>query len=261
MSSSGSITCVGIGMTLGAHITPQAKQCIVESDVVFVAASSGVVEKWIEGMHHDVRSLQPYYAADKPRTQTYREMVDAMMTEVRAGKNVCGAFYGHPGVFAKAPHDIIAVGKAEGYRAIMLPGISAEDCLWADLGLDPGQSGCQQYEASQLLFSRRPIDTAAILVLWQVGVVGDSSFTMRSTGTPQRKLLTERLLEHYPPDHSAILYEASTLPTFPPRKEIIQLVDLPGSSVRQETTLVIPALGPAPRDESMFSKLRALAGC
>ena len=103
MTGSGSITCVGIGMTLGAHMTPQARHCIKESDVVFVAASSGVVEKWVEEMHHDVRSLQAYYANGKPRTQTYREMVDAMMTEVRAGKHVCGAFYGHPGVFAQAP--------------------------------------------------------------------------------------------------------------------------------------------------------------
>ena len=140
----------------------------------------------------------------------------------------------------------------------MLPGISAEDCLWADLGLDPGKSGCQQYEASQFLLTRRPIDTAAILVLWQVGVVGDPTYSRRVTGVPQRKLLVERLLEHYPADHTVILYEASTLPTFPPRTEHIPLSELAASTLRQETTMVLPPTGATARDESMLARLRAL---
>ncbi len=54
----------------------------------------------------------------------------------------------------------------------MEPGISAEDCLYADLGLDPGTYGCQHYEASNLMFYQRTIDTAAYLILWQPGVAG-----------------------------------------------------------------------------------------
>ena len=95
------------------------------------------------------------------------------MTEVRAGKRVCGVFYGHPGVFAWSPHKVIEVARAEGFQAHMEPGISAEDCLYADLGIDPGRFGCQHFEASQLLFYERRIDPTAYLVLWQVGLVGD----------------------------------------------------------------------------------------
>jgi len=32
----------------------------------------------------------------------------------------------------------------------MLPGISAEDCLFADIGVDPGIYGCQSFEATDL---------------------------------------------------------------------------------------------------------------
>ena len=46
---------------------------------------------------------QPLYAEGKSRQDTYREMVGLMLAEVRAGKRVCGAFYGHPGVFADVP--------------------------------------------------------------------------------------------------------------------------------------------------------------
>ncbi|HTD28145.1 MAG TPA: SAM-dependent methyltransferase, partial [Xanthomonadaceae bacterium] len=99
----GSLVCVGIGMTLGSHITPLARSYIEKSDVVFAAVSDGIVELWLAEMHPDVRSLQPLYHEGTSRTQTYRKMVDSMLTEVRAGKRVCGVFYGHPGVFAWPP--------------------------------------------------------------------------------------------------------------------------------------------------------------
>ena len=51
-------------------------------------------------------------------------------------------------------------------------GISAEACLFADLGLDPGTTGCQSYEATAFLARTPPVDTEAVLVLWQVSVLG-----------------------------------------------------------------------------------------
>jgi len=159
MSGSGSLVCVGIGMTLGSHITPLARSYIETSDVVFAGLSDGIVELWLARMHPDVRSLQSFYEEGKSRMVTYRQMVEAMLTEVRAGKQVCGAFYGHPGVFAWPTHKAIEIARREGYRAHMEPGVSAEDCLYADLGIDPGKYGCQHYEASQFMFNRRRVDT------------------------------------------------------------------------------------------------------
>src|SRR5512138_2786563 len=87
-------------MTLGSHITPLSRNYIETADVVFAATSDGIVELWLAKMHPDVRSLQSFYHEGKSRAETYRQMVAAMLAEVRAGKRVCGAFYGHPGVFA-----------------------------------------------------------------------------------------------------------------------------------------------------------------
>ena len=67
----GSLACVGLGMMLGAHLTPRARSTIEQADVVFVLASDGLVERWVEQMHADVRSLQPYYAEGKSRRLTY----------------------------------------------------------------------------------------------------------------------------------------------------------------------------------------------
>lgn len=95
---SGHLACVGLGMMLGAHLGPRARAYIEQADVVFLAASDPLVESWVRSMRADVISLQPYYAEGKSRRETYRQMVDAMIVEVRRGRRVCGAFYGHPGV-------------------------------------------------------------------------------------------------------------------------------------------------------------------
>ena len=70
-------------------------------------------------MHADVRSLQSCYREGKSRAESYREMIAVMLTEVRAGRRVCGAFYGHPGVFAGVPHEAIEQARREGYAAHM----------------------------------------------------------------------------------------------------------------------------------------------
>src|SRR5215475_8866637 len=161
MDHSGSLVCVGIGMTLGSHITPLSRSYIADADVVFTGLSDGIIELWLAKMNPDVRSLQSLYREGKPRSETYQQMVDAMLSEVRAGKRVCGAFYGHPGVFALPTHKAIEIARREGFPAHMEPGVSAEDCLYADLGIDPGKFGCQHYETSQYMLYRRRVDTAA----------------------------------------------------------------------------------------------------
>jgi len=158
MSQQGSLACVGLGMMLGAHLSPRSRSHIEQADVVFVLVSDPLVELWVQEMRPDMRSLQPFYCEGTSRLTSYNAMVEAMLVDVRAGHRVCGVFYGHPGVFALVPHKAIQRAHEEGLAAHMEPGISAEDCLYADLGIDPGKYGCQHYEASQLMFYQRRID-------------------------------------------------------------------------------------------------------
>lgn len=254
----GSIACVGLGMTLGSHLTPLARSYIEQADVVFAALSDGVVEMWLERMHSDVRSLHPYYGEGKSRMTTYREWVEVMMVQVRAGKRVCGVFYGHPGVFAWSPHKVIEVARAEGFPAHMEPGISAEDCLYADLGIDPGRYGCQHFEASQLLFYERRIDPAGYLILWQVGLVGDFSLTRFTTGAAYRKVLVDVLSKDYPLDHRVIIYAAPTLPIQQPEIRHIALRDLPDAPMTAKETVILPPAEPLKRNLAVRARLDAL---
>lgn len=255
---SGSLVCVGTGMLLGGHISPISKSYIEQADIIFSLMSTGITERWVEEMHHDVRSLQPYYQEGKNRNVTYNEMVEAILTEVRAGKKVVAAFYGHPGVFACVGHRAIKKAKQENLSAHMEAGISAEDCLYADLGIDPGQTGCINYEASQFMFYQRNIDPAAHLILWQVGLAGDKSLAKLSTGKAYRQVLVDLLLETYPADHQVILYQAKVLPIDTLRTELITLVDLVDAEIFMHTTLVIPPSETMQPNHKILAKLAAI---
>ena len=258
MGVKGSLVCVGIGMTLGSHLTPLARSYIVKADLVFAAVSDGIVEMWLGELHREVRSLQPFDQAHSSRADSYAQMVEAMLAEVRTGKRVCGAFYGHPGVFAWVPHRALELAAAEGYETHMEPGISAEDCLYADLRIDPGQFGCQHYEASQFMFYQRRFDPSAYLILWQVAVAGDRSLARLSTSGAYRQVLVDILLRDYPPEHSVVLYSAATLPVLQPRVQRIALKDLPHCAIDLQMTLVVPPAHAMQADRETALRLDAL---
>ena len=258
MAHEGSLVCVGLGMTLGSHLSPLARSHIEQADVVFAGVSDGIVELWLQGMHPDVRSLQPYYREGMSRLRTYEQMVEAILTEVRAGRKVVGAFYGHPGVFALPPHRAIAQARAEGYAAHMDPGISAEDCLYADLAIDPGRVGCQHYEASQFMFYRRRIDTSAYLVLWQVGIAGDQSLARFSTPAAYREVLVDVLARDYPRDHPAIIYKVATLPIQTPRIDHTTIAGLVDADIDLHATVVLPPARELEPDAEVRERLSAL---
>jgi len=252
---SGSLVCVGTGMTLGAHISPIAKSHIAQADIVFSLMANGFAERWLEEMNSDVRSLQGFYQEGKNRNITYREMVETILSEVRNGKKVVTAFYGHPGVFACVSHKAIKQAKLENLPASMEPGISAEDCLYADLGIDPGRSGCMHYETSQFMFYKRNIDNSAHLILWQVALAGDKSLGKFATGKAYRQVLVDLLLEHYPSDHHVILYQAKGIAIEPMRADTIMLTELVDAELFMQTTLVIPPCEKMQPNDKVLARL------
>ena len=73
----GSLVCVGVGMTLGSHLGPLARNQIETAEVVFTAMSDGLAEQWLSQMHRDVRSLQPLYREGKSRDRIERGAAQA----------------------------------------------------------------------------------------------------------------------------------------------------------------------------------------
>ena len=89
MNNNGSLVCVGPGMILGAHITERCKNHIQQADVVFTSCHP-VIERWLATLNPCTHSLQHFYADNKDRRNTYRQMQDALLEEVRNNKKVVG---------------------------------------------------------------------------------------------------------------------------------------------------------------------------
>ncbi|MFQ6371373.1 SAM-dependent methyltransferase [Shewanella sp. YIC-542] len=239
----GSLVCVGTGLQLAGQVTVMAKSHIEQAQQIFSLMPDGFSQRWLTTLNDHVVDLQQFYAKPgevKNRRITYAQMVAAIMASVRAGKRVVGVFYGHPGVFACVPHMAIAQAREEGYRATMEPGISAEDCLWADLGIDPGNYGCQSLEASQLMFFAHQLDNVGYVLLWQIALAGEHTLTGFSTTAARLAILVKLLQKWYPLDHQVCLYEAANLPIGTCRAQWIGLEELPAATLNAITTLVIP---------------------
>ena len=250
----GRLSIVGSGIQMGRDLTARARSEIESADRVYCTADAFGLAM-IRTIRPDTINLSRHYADGKDRRKTYRDMVDELLTAVRSGLKVCAVYYGHPGVFADAPHDAIRQARAEGLDASMQPGVSADACLFADLGLDPGSTGAQCYEATHFLVHHRVLDPAAIVVLWQIGLCGDLTATRYDT-TPQRLgMLVDKLLRWYEPDTGIVLYEAAQLPIQQPRIEQLTLGQLPQARFTEITTLVIPPARAPERDSRMVEWL------
>jgi len=252
----GSLIIVGTGIRLGAHCTPESEAALAAADIVF-AVVDPLTLQWLKCLNPNVVCMQSLYAPLRSRRDTYERMTQTMLEAVRSGKSVCGAFYGHPGVFVLPSRLARRQAREEGYEALMLPGVSAEDCLFADLGVDPG-SGWQSYEAHDFFIHARKVDPTAPLVLWQISVVGDAAFTAFDTDPQRLRLLAEALSEIYPITHEVVVYEAATLPVHAPSIERLALGELHLAKVSQSSTLFIPALLAPTPDLNRLAKLTAL---
>ena len=241
-SKSSGLVVVGSGIQFGRHASERTLSEIRRADVVFCLADSFAFAM-IKRFRPDVINLGTYYAPGKDRRETYRQIDAAIMAEVRADKQVCAVFYGHPGVFADVPHRVIRRAREEGYAAHMEPGISAEACLYADLGIDPGHRGVQSMETTQFLYYDRHLDPKGLVLLWQVALAGDLSCTRTHAERDGLQALADKLRRWYPDNHEVILYEAAQLPIETPRSERLPLSDLPNATYQEYTTLVVPPLG------------------
>ena len=238
----GSLTVVGTGITVSGQMTLVTQSIIQNADIVLsVVTQSALVN--LQQLNTNTVCMRHFYEKEKSRLHTYRQMKQCIIDEVIAGKRVVAAFYGHPGVFVNPSHNAISELSSMGYRAEMLPGISAEDCLIADLGLDPSHWGCQSYEASQFVLRQYSIDPYMMQIIWQIGSIGEFNYAKDKTEHPGLTVLRDKLLKTYQPDHEVIVYEASTIPLVPPRIEKLPLESLDAVVPKPISTLVIPATG------------------
>jgi tetrapyrrole methylase family protein/MazG family protein len=216
--------------------------------------------KWI---HDYLRDLSPevvdihrYYNEDTPREEAYIGMVQAVLEAAIQSPPVALALYGHPVVFVTPTQSILEVAPKHGLKVKVLPGISAFDCMLADLGVDPSQ-GTLIYEVNDMLLFRRRLLPDLHCFIWQVGGVESEVYSSLMSRPSRFTRLKQYLLHYYPPEHEGVIITCATNPAVGPKITKVKLGNLEAEPIQMHAgaTLYIP---PARASDSVDEKFQNL---
>jgi len=250
------LTIVGMGMRAGLHMTMETRLAIEQSAHLLYLAADPVSEASIRKLNPAAKPLGHFYQTGKPRIEIYEAIIARILGELEEHGDLCVAFYGHPGVLTYPAWESIRRARATGKRARMLPAISTEDSLFADLGIDIGRAGLQSFEATRFLYYRYNFDASAGLLLWQLSVLGENEWNPPHPGVRLRlKVLADYLQKFYPARHEVLLYHAPQHPTSRPLVERVALCDLAKAEFVSISTLYVPPARPPQRNDEVIRAL------
>lgn len=249
-----SLVIVGTGIKFYSHLTSEAITHIKSADIVLYSLNEPLMQEWVKTNSNNAVSLDEVIVQSNLRKDTYADMTDYIVNSVQQKQHVCVVFYGHPTVFAQAALDAARKVKNDGYLAKILPGISAEDCLYADLFIDPGSCGCISYEATDMILRQRVIDPASHVIVWQPGMTGNLSHLQRDN-LGAINLLQEYLMKYYGPSQDVISYEAALYPHAEAKIEKLHLYNLKNVKLTNLTTLYIPPMLQRKTNQDALMKL------
>jgi uncharacterized protein YabN with tetrapyrrole methylase and pyrophosphatase domain len=233
------LAIVGLGYRVSSQVTPEALHYVRDADQLFFLAYDAVLEAWLKRIKPDSISL----ARLLRDLGTWDAVVDKMVKAVKEGRRICAAFSGHPAVCLTPSHMACTRLRRLGYPVRWVPGISAMDCLYADVGIDPGERGCQVFEAKALLDQKRLPDDRIPLIVLQSGLLSRFS---------EFKKLLRRC---YPNDHKITLYEAAGFYACDPVVRRLRLSSLSKRDLGFSSTLFVPPSGAPYWDRDMASRL------
>jgi uncharacterized protein YabN with tetrapyrrole methylase and pyrophosphatase domain len=230
---------VGTGIKSIAHLTEETKRVIQNADKVLYLVNEDNLKAWLIRESKVSESLEPIYFNYAKRVDAYHNLTLHIINEYHKVNNLCVVFYGHPTVFAESALNAVKKIKEENGNATILPAVSAMDCLFSDLQIDPGEHGCFSIDATELLLFERSIDTASHVILWQSANLGASDTQL----TSKIAILTDYLSNYYSQDRLVCVYQAAILPTYKSKIQWVKLKDLTQVVINPISTLYIsPAI-------------------
>lgn len=240
------IYVVGLGM-LGQHqLTHEVDFALRRCKEIFVLHYERSLLDYCSTFCEHVTYLSSFYRPGVPREQIYQEIGQRILEAGASNPPVALALYGHPVIFVSPTNVIVEGSKRLRLRAKVLPGISAMDCLFVDLNLDPGVEGLQMYEATDMLLRKRPLQPDVPCLVWQIGAVGNLQYSSEPHSLKPEYLtrLKDYLLQFYPPGHEAVIAVTPVLAIAKPKlvhTEIGRLDEM-YEYIGSLDTLYIPAL-------------------
>ncbi|CAE6483608.1 unnamed protein product [Rhizoctonia solani] len=255
----GSLIIAGSGIASICHITLETVSLMETAEKIFYLVTDPITEAYIQEKNNNTVNLCKYYNKTKQRYQSYVEMAEVMLREVRAEHKVLGIFYGHPGFFATPAHRALTLARAEGYAARMIPGISSFDYMLSDLEFEPALYGCTIHDATDLLARDRHLDPSAHNIILQIAAAGVTTLEDEPENSKLPLLITH-LERHFGLDHKVILYSGAVFPLSSTAMVVYTIENLRNPQVAEgissSSSLYIPPRDIPPINSSMSNKLQ-----
>jgi uncharacterized protein YabN with tetrapyrrole methylase and pyrophosphatase domain len=237
----------GTGIKFLSHLTIEVKSAIETSSCVVFLLNEPAMKNWVVKNSKKYISMDNIYFSSKLRLDSYSKIVDEVFLNLQENDDICFLMYGHPTFFSSVVAEITKSISFEKVLIQIMPGISAIDCLFSDLRIDPGKKGLQSYDATEFILYDEIFSTTSHLVLWQIAIIGEFGIINNSeiNVNCQKKameILISKLIKHYPRDHRVSLYVASQYPSVEFELKSIELQKLNIINIPRLATLYVPPL-------------------
>jgi uncharacterized protein YabN with tetrapyrrole methylase and pyrophosphatase domain len=232
------LALVGTGIKTIAHITAEAKGYISSCDKVLYLINEPLLEMYVKKLAKSSRSLEPIYFKSKSREYAYTDIARTIHLELAKVTSLCVVIYGHPCIFA-TPGLLALSDIPHSIKTVICPGISAQDCLYADLKFDPAARGIHTFDATEYLLYDKLIDTSSHVVIYQIGMIGNLGMPTKQINLEAISFIKKKLLKLYAHEKTAIIYEAALYPGTESKIVEFELDDLDKQALTAISTLYI----------------------
>lgn len=196
------IYLVGTGITFNKHLTPEAKECLEDSDIVYHLTA---YHEDLKGLCKRVVNLKDTYFSSCDGS-AYQEIANIVVQSAIENGSVAFATYGHPLVLVDSCQMILEVAREVEIDVKVVSAISSIDILLEYLQLDVGLAGLQIYEVNKMvLYDCHPNPFISCFIL-QVNAYGEVNLVQDRINTSARFNGLQEFLSHtYSQDHPCVL--------------------------------------------------------
>ncbi len=205
--------------------------------------------------------LGPLYWRLGKNTDIYEDLARYVVSFAQESRPTVLAVEGNPMFFSDLSWKIAELGKAGFLRVEALPGVSCLDVLPIQLGFEPGDVGCQIFEATQLALYRLSINSYLSTLILQVAEFGRTTLLPAGGRSPFGFIpLVRHLSKFFPSDHPAIFIKSAFSSTV---SSVVFTTDIASIDKHQDRivpgmTLYLPRIGIPPIDEGVREELRLI---
>lgn len=228
----------GAGIKSLSHHTKEFDVAVKNAEIVIYLVNEPLLEAWLNKYSKKSLCLNVLYFSCSKRSTSYELISKAVISSFDEHNNVCLVFYGHPLLLADSINMVIQKAKSCNIRTQVLPGVSAFDCLLADLKIKLN-GGCFQIDASYFIKNQIKLDILNHVILWQAGVIDiDAPPSEENIGNITS--LQQELLKYYQRCSVLYIYEASIYPHLRPLIIKTTVDDITEFNISSIATVYLP---------------------